>query len=43
VALQKQWNGYGSDDSAKRFQALLDAEPDLKAEVDKLMPPKTDK
>jgi hypothetical protein len=40
VALQKAWNGYGSDESAKRFQALLEAEPDLKAEVDKQMPPK---
>jgi hypothetical protein len=43
VALQKAWNGYGSDESAKRFQVLLDAEPDLKAEVDKQMPPKPEK
>jgi hypothetical protein len=40
VALQKAWNGYGSDESAKRFQALLEAEPDLKVEVDKQIPPK---
>ncbi len=42
VALQKAWNGYGSDESAKRFQAFLDAEPELKSEVEKLTP-KSDK
>jgi hypothetical protein len=39
VSLQKAWNGYGSDESAKRFQGLLEAEADLKVEVDKQTPP----
>ncbi len=40
AALQKAWNGFGSDESAKRFQALLEAEPTLKVEVEKLATPK---
>jgi hypothetical protein len=35
VTFEKAWNGFGSDESTKRFQALLDAEADLKVEYDK--------
>ncbi len=36
VELEKKWLGFGSDVSAKRFQELLEREPELKAQYDKL-------
>ncbi len=36
VELEKKWPGFGSDVSAKRFQELLDREPALKAQYEKL-------
>jgi hypothetical protein len=36
VELEKKWAGFGSDASAKRFQELLEQEPELKAQYDKL-------
>jgi hypothetical protein len=36
VELERKWMGFGSDASAKRFQELLEREPELKAQYDKL-------
>jgi hypothetical protein len=36
VELEKKWPGFGSDAAAKRFQELLDKEPDLKTQYEKL-------
>jgi hypothetical protein len=36
VELEKKWAGFGSDASAKRFQELLEKEPGLKAQYEKL-------
>jgi hypothetical protein len=40
VQLEKRWDGFGSDASKKRFEELLEKEPQLKEAYDKLKPAK---